>query len=155
MNRSLLALAIFGVATSSLAETLYLPSFRVEVTDHWAYSIQTSSHAHDGWGDLVVVEYPNGTGMLKLRAFAAPELVSQTVLRELTNVDFSQPLAWQNWGDYSGYQFDYQEKDSFYRQWWLAHESTIIFVTYDSSSEPRDIEIDEINEIVNSIAPPR
>ena len=70
-------------------------------------------------------------------------------------MDFSQPLVWQNWGDYSSYQFDYQEKDSFYRQWWLTHKYTIIFVTYDSSSEPGEIEIDEINEIVNSIAPPQ
>jgi hypothetical protein len=43
------------------------------------------------------------------------------------------------------------ESGSFYRQWWLVNERTIIFFVYESNTESRDIEIDEINEIVNSI----
>ena len=70
----------------------------------------------------------------------------------MTNVDWSTPLIWQNWGDFSGYQYDYLELGSFYRQWWLANEMTSIFIVYESSSESDDIEIDEINKIVNSIA---
>ena len=69
----------------------------------------------------------------------------------MTNVDSSTPLTWQKWGDYSGYQYDYLERGSFYRQWWLANKRTIIFIVYDSDTESKDIEIDEINKIINSI----
>jgi hypothetical protein len=69
----------------------------------------------------------------------------------MTNVEWSTPLDWQNWGGNSGYQYDYWERASFYRQWWLANENGIIFIVYNSNTESKDIEIDEINEIVNSI----
>jgi hypothetical protein len=69
----------------------------------------------------------------------------------MTNVDSSIPLAWQNWGDYSGYQYDYSEGGSFYKQWWLVNERTLIFIVYDSNTEITDIENDEINTIVNSV----
>ena len=69
----------------------------------------------------------------------------------MTNVDSSEPLTWQSWGDYSGYQYEYLERGSFYRQWWLVNERTIIFITYNCNPESKDIEIDEINKIVNSI----
>jgi hypothetical protein len=70
----------------------------------------------------------------------------------MTNVDLSTTLNWQDWGDYSGYQYDYSEAGSNYRQWWIANERTILFIVYDSNTEIKDIEIDEINKIVNSIA---
>jgi hypothetical protein len=70
----------------------------------------------------------------------------------MTNVGWSTPLVWQIWGDNSGYQYDYWERPSFYRQWWLANENGIIFIIYNSNTESKDIEIDEINEIVNSIS---
>ncbi len=69
----------------------------------------------------------------------------------MTNVEWSTPLFWRNWGDYSGYQYDYLESGLFYRQWWLANETGIVFIVYDSNAEAKDIEIDEINRIVNSI----
>ncbi len=40
-----------------------------------------------------------------------------------------------------------------YKGWTLANEGTIIFIVYDSNTESKDIEIDEINKIVNSIKP--
>jgi tRNA nucleotidyltransferase (CCA-adding enzyme) len=55
------------------------------------------------------------------------------------------------WGDYSGYQYNYSERGSFYRQWWLANDRTIIFIVFDSNTELEEIEIDEIDKIVNSI----
>jgi len=69
----------------------------------------------------------------------------------MTNVDGSTPLVWQEWGEYSGYQYDYLEMGSFYRQWWLAKERTIVFIVYSSNTESKRIEIDEINKIVESI----
>ena len=94
---------------------------------------------------------PDGNGILTILSLNAPELVSKDILRNVTNVELSTPLFWQNWGDHSGYQYDYLERGSFYRQWWLANERTIIFFVYKSNTESKDIEIDEINKIVDSI----
>ncbi len=149
--KALLAIAIFGMTTISNAETLSFPSFRIEVEDGWVHSIEGGPQANPEWGDLISIYHPNGNGILKVQFFSAPYLVSKDRLWNITNVEWSTPLIWQNWGDYSGYQYDYLERGSFYRQWWLVNERTLIFITYNSDPESKDIETDEIDKIVNSI----
>ena len=149
--KTLLTIAIFGITTSSYAETLSFPSFRIEVEHGWVHSIERGPQANHEWGDLISIYHPNGNGILKMQFYSTPYLVSKDRLRNMTNVEWSTPLIWQNWGDYSGYQYDYFERASFYRQWWLADETGIIFIVYNSNTESRDIEIDEINDIVKSI----
>ena len=151
MMKLLLAIVIFGITTRSHAETRSFPSFRIEVEDGWVHSVERGPQANPEWGELISVYYPDGNGILNIRSFNAPDFVSKEILRNLTNVAASTPLIWQNWGDYSGYQYDYLERGSFYRQWWLAIEKTIIFFVYESNTESKDIEIDEINKIVDSI----
>lgn len=77
--------------------------------------------------------------------------VSEDRLRNMTNVDASTPLTWQEWGDYSGYQYDYLERDSFFRQWWLVNERTMMFITYQCDPESKDSHVEEIDKIVRSI----
>ncbi len=151
MMKMLLTMALFGMTTSSNAETLSFPSFRIEVEDGWVHSIERGPQGNPEWGDPISIYHPNGNGILKMQFYSTPYLVSKDRLRNMTNVDRSTPLIWQDWGDYSGYQYDYFERASFYRQWWLANETGIIFIVYNSNTESRDIEIGEINEIVNSI----
>jgi len=151
MMKLLLAIVIFGITTRSHAETLSFPSFRIEVEDGWVHSVERGPQANPEWGELISVYYPDGNGILNIRSFNAPDFVSKEILRNLTNVAASTPLIWQNWGDYSGYQYDYLERGSFYRQWWLAIEKTIIFCVYESNTESKNSEIDEINKIVDSI----
>ncbi len=149
--KTLLAIAIFGMTMSSNAETIAVPPFQIEVEDGWVHSIERGPQGNPEWGDLISIYHPNGNGILKMQFFSTPYLVSKDRLRNITNVEWSTPLIWQNWGDYSGYQYDYFERASFNRQWWLANETGIIFIVYNSNTESKDIEIDEINEIVNSI----
>jgi len=149
--KTLLAIAIFGMTMSSNAETLAFPSFRIKVEDGWAHSIERGPQASPEWGDQISIYHPDGNGILKMLSWNAPDMVSKDILRNMTNVELSTPLFWRNWGDYSGYQYDYLERGSFYRQWWLVNERTIIFFVYKSNTESKDIEIDEINKIVNSI----
>jgi hypothetical protein len=151
MMKILLVIAIFGLTTSSYAETLAVPSFRIEVEDGWVHSIERGPQGNPEWGDLISIYHPNGNGILKMQFFSTPYPVSKDRLRNMTNVEWSTPLVWQIWGDNSGYQYDYWERAAFYRQWWLANENGIIFIVYNSDTESEDIEIDEINEIVNSI----
>ena len=149
--KNIAAIIISAMATGLNAETLSFPSFRIEVEDGWVYSIERGPQAHQDWGDLISIYHPNGVGILKVGSYSAPDFVSQEILRNMTNVDFSKPLTWQNWGDYSGYQYKYLERGLFYRQWWLVNERTIIFITYNCDPESKDIETDEIDKIVNSI----
>ena len=151
MMKTLLAVVIFGMTTSSYAETLAVPSFRIDVEDGWVHSIERGPQGNPEWGDPISIYHPNGNGILKMQFFSTPYPVSKDRLRNMTNVEWSTPLVWQIWGGNSGYQYDYFERGSFYRQWWLANENGIIFIVYNSDTESKDIEIDEINEIVNSI----
>jgi hypothetical protein len=117
-------------------------SFGIEVEDGW---VQKEA------GELISFFHPNGYGVLKIQSYSAPNLVTKEILRNMTNVDWSMPLTWQDWGDFSGYQYDYAEHGSFYRQWWLVNQRTIIFVVYESSVELEETDIHEISRIVNSM----
>jgi len=151
MMKALIAIAIFGMNMSANAETLVSPPFQIEVEDGWVHSIERGPQGPPEWGDRISIYHPNGNGILKIWSLRTPDLVSKDILRNMTNVEWSTPLIWQNWGDYSGYQYDYLERESFYRQWWLVNEKTIIFFVYESKPESKEFEIDEINRIVNSI----
>lgn len=146
-----LAIALLGIATIVHAETLTFPSLRIEVEDDWAYYIDKGSQDHSELGALINIYHPNGNGVLRIQSYSAPNVVNRGMLRSMTNVDSAITLDWQKWGDYFGFLYDYSEGDSFYRQWWLVNERTIIFIVYDSSVESNEIEIEEINKIVNSI----
>ena len=144
-------MAISVLSTVSSAEILTFPSFQLEVEESWAHSVENGAQAHAAAGSLISVYHPAGNGILKIRRYTAPSIVGKGTLRNMTNVDSSTPLTWQAWGDYSGYQHDYSEGDSFYRQWWLTHEMTIILIVYESTADLGDIESDQISKIVNSI----
>ena len=124
---------------------------RIEIGDGWIHSVEKDPQAHDETGAVLSIYHPDGSGVLKLQTYRAPDLVGKETLRNMTNVDPSISLTWQDWGDFSGYQHDYSERGSFFRQWWLANDRTLIFIVYESDTESRDIEIAEINSIVDSI----
>ena len=149
--KALLAIAITGITTISNAEALSFPLFRIEVEDGWVHNIERESQAHSELGQLIAIYHPNWNGILRIRPYIAASFVSPEILRNMTNVKSSTTLTWSKWGDYSGYQYDHAEGDSFFRQWWLTNEGTIIFIVYESNTEPRKLEIDEVNKIVNSM----
>ena len=146
-----LSVTLFALAPGLFAQTLSQPLFRVDVDDGWVYSIEKRPQSPDGWGDLVSVHHPSRTGVLKILSFSLPNLVDPTRLREMTNVDWSEQLDWESWGDFSGYQYSYSEKGMFHRQWWLAGEKTIVIFVYSAGAEPKQVEKNEINKIVRSI----
>ena len=142
-------LAVWAPAQGALDESMAAAEqleistlFGIEVADGWVQK---------GVGELVSFHHPNGDGVLKIQSYSAPSVVDKERLRNLTNVDRSTRLAWQDWGGFSGYQYDYSERGSFFRQWWLVNQRTIIFVVYESSVELQQTDIDEIDRIVNSM----
>ncbi len=146
--KNLFAIIVFAMTTSLNAETLSFPSFQIEIQDGWEHSIENLPG--DDSRNRVSLRRPNGVGVLKIWSFDAPA-VSPDRLRNFTNLELSIPLTWQNWGDYSGYQYDYLERGSFYRQWWLTNERTILLITYQCDPESKYIETAEIDNLVRSI----
>ena len=143
------AIIFVALATNLKAETLSFPCFQVEIPTGWEHSIENSP-ANDR-GSVVILRHPNTAGSLTMLSYEAPDVVNEDRLRNLTNVDASSPLTWQKWGDYSGYQYDYLERGSYYRQWWLANERAMMFITYQCDPESKDIDTEAIDKIVRSI----
>ena len=146
----LVVLAGLAMLQHANAEILTLSFIQLEIGDGWTHSIEKGRSSE--MGGLVTIHHPNGNGVLKIQTYRAPVVVDQDRLRNMTNVDASVPLAWENWGAFSGYQHDYSEGSSFFRQWWLVDQTRMIFATYESGDEPKGIEIEEIDRIVNSLA---
>ncbi len=145
----ILAIIISTMTANLNAETLSFPSFQIEMQDSWERSIE--NRPVDDLLSMISLRRPNGVGVLKIGFYDALAVVSEDALRRLTNLESSISLTWQNWGDYSGFQYDYLERGSFYRQWWLASGGTVILITYQCDPESKDIETEEVDNIVQSI----
>jgi hypothetical protein len=150
VTRIIFAILIYTMTTSLGAEVLSLPHFRMEVEDGWQYT--SGESRGDNWGEVVSLQHPAGTGNLKLVTYEAPAAVSKDRLRKLTNLEASTQLGWENWGDYAGYHYSYTERGTFYRQWWLANRSTVIFATYQCDPASQDVETESIEKMIRSIS---
>ncbi len=152
MTKRVLAVLILGVAAGTSAETLTFPVFSIDVATDWKHGVE--ERGSDERGELITIYRPDGVGTLRMRSWVAPADVNKGNLRNLTNVGASTELAWQEWGDFSGYHHSYTERGSFYKQWWLTNErtaGTILFIVYDCDAGAQETEIEAIEEMVNSI----
>jgi hypothetical protein len=145
----LLTLIIYTISISAVAETLSFPAFRMEIQDGWKQD--TGENLSADTRAVISLSHPDGVGGLKLLSYEAPARVSEDRLRNLTNLESSITLDWRQWGDYAGYQYSYIERGSFYRQWWLMNQETIIFVTYQGDPESKDIEKEAVDEMIRSL----
>jgi hypothetical protein len=151
MTERLLVLLIVGIAASSGAATIIFPAFSIDVGTDWKYRVEERTPLSDEWGELISIYRPDEVGVLKMKSYVAPKDVSQVVLRNLTNVEASTKLRWQDWGDLSGYQYSYTERGSFYKQWWLTNGRTMLFITYECDAGAQQIEFDAIDKMISSI----
>jgi len=147
--QALFAIVIAVTATSLSAATLSFPSFEIDIPDGWEHNVEAVfGRAGD---EVITFRHPGGLGTLKILSYEAPVAVSEDKLRNMTNVDASIPLTWQHWGDYSGYQYDYQESKAIYRQWWLVNTRTLVFVTWQGDPESQAGDTENIDMIVRSL----
>jgi len=151
--KAIVVVVILATATSLSAETLSFPAFRIDLPDDWEYGAESRVDNSSGQDrqDVLTLRHPDGVRSLKLLSYDAPDVVAANTLRNMTNVDASTPLTWQHWGDYSGYQYDYVERGSFYRQWWLVHEQTLLFITYQGNPGSKVSNTAEIDTIIRSL----
>ena len=150
MVRGVFVLLILGIAASSSAETLTFPVFSIDVAADWTHGVEERASASDERGELISISRPDGVGRLRMLTWVASADVSQDKLRNLTNVEPTK-LESQEWGGFSGYQYSYTERGSFYKHWWLTNERSVLFVVYDCDANARGIEIEAIDKMVSSI----
>ena len=134
----------FGSADEKV---ISLGSYNIVIPGEWFYKTEAKS----GQRVITTIYHPDGIGTLQFMSlFTAPKVVTQEILRNMTNVDSSKSLNWQKWGDFSGYQYDYSEDGTIYWQWWLTNLEEILFFVYNTDSQD-DSERNVINSIVTSI----
>ena len=149
--KTFLAAMTWGLVANAAATTLDLNSLLVELSSGWVHSIEDVAPAGSEFGNRISIRRPDGIGVLRLQAYTAPAPISDEVLRRLTNVPDSVPLVKGQWGDFSGYRHDYVEGDLFHRAWWLVHDENAVFINYQCDADQRQIEIDQVEEIVRSL----
>ena len=151
LSVAVLMLGLSLVSQTLVAQTLSQPLFQIDLEEGWNHSTQKGTTA-DGSGAIISIHHPERGVSLKIQSFEAPATVRRDRLREMTNVDWSEQLDWESWGACAGDQCIYSEEGLFYRQWWLANESTVVFFVYSARVQTTQSEQQEINRIVRSIA---
>lgn len=149
MIRAIVAILFFAISTSVFAETVLFASSQIEIPDDWGHRVEPAL-GNDA-GTVIRIQGPIAIGTLSIKSIDAPNIVSAEALRNLTNVEASIDLAWESWGEYSGYQFNYIEDDTYFRHWWLARGRTILLISYDCDPALQEIEAEEVDKIVASI----
>ena len=118
----------------------------------WFYAVGDQSGSIDS-APLTIYQ-PSGAGRLRMQSLIAPQPMAPQALRNMTNVDVSIELPYGHWGDYAGFEYEYVETDLHYRQWWLSNKNTILFITYSSSPEQKEVDRDQISNLVQSLTAP-
>lgn len=151
MIRSIFVLLMAGISVESIAQTLDFSAFSIEVAPDWIHTVEQVTAISDTEAELITIFRPGVDGSLKLLAYSAPSPVDRERLRALTNVDNSITLSWQAWGDFSGYEYSYIERQSFFKQWWLLNEEAMLWITYESGVDKFQAEIEIIVMMIDSI----
>jgi hypothetical protein len=143
MSRFSFVVLMIGLSTGAAAEVREFPLFSIDVPSTWDFEIDADSDM-----EFLSIYHPGSIGVLKITSYEAPYSISQERLRNLTNVKSSTVLAW---GEFSGYQYSESEHGSFFKQWWLESDRTILLIRYESSDIELPDEVETIEEILNSI----
>ena len=144
------AILLIAAASSTQAWTLNLDLYQIDVPDGWTHSIEESNS--EEWGDLVTLRPLGEDGDLKIMSYHAPVAITQDRLRSMTNVDRRINLAWQQWGEFAGYQYAYEEQGSFHLQWFLVNGNTLLLVTYQGAPTTKDRVAADLEPIIRSLA---
>jgi hypothetical protein len=148
-TKAIVAIVLIAAASSPHAETLALPSFRIDLPDGWTYSIEADPG--DERSEVVTFRHADDDGHLKIMSYDAPVAITEDRLRNMTNIDARVPLAWQPWGEFAGYQYAYEEQGAFYHQWFLVNGQTLLLVTYQGDPVTKDRVAADLERMIYSL----
>ena len=132
-----------------MAGNAFFSTFKIDIPDPWTRSVEAGPS--ESVGSILSLHPPGVEDVLKVMSFKTPGEVTESRLRNLTNVAHSVPLKWHSWGDLAGFQYDYSEGGQSYRQWWLTSDRIVVIVSYQYDSETDGIDSAVIDAMVRSI----
>ncbi len=147
--KKVLAIIACLIASNSMAGTTFFSNFEIDIPDQWTRSVEAGPR--ESWGSTLSLHPPGVEDVLKVMSFKTPGEVTESRLRNLTNVPYSVPLIWDSWGDLAGFQYDYLEGGQSFRQWWLTSDRIVVIVSYQYDSETDGIDSVVIDALVRSI----
>lgn len=152
MIKALIVVFFMGLSLNAAAESASFDTFSIELPPGWVDQIERSSPPDSDFNDRISVSQPDGAGTLHLQTYTAAAPVDESALRLLTNVPATELLENREWGDYSGYQYDYIEDGVYHRTWWLARDTSVLFITYECGEGRESLEMDDVEQIVLSLS---
>ena len=133
--------------SDAASENISFGSFELAIPQGWQYEKVTQANKQV----VTQIFHPDKAGVFQIGSIVSlPGTPTQSRMRLLTNVDSSVDMTWQKWGKLSGYQYEYTEAGKFYRQWWLTHHNTVLFVVYSSKVKDESLR-SVIDEMVKSL----
>lgn len=112
----------------------------------------------EGWeaeehGDVAVFVRPDGAGVLQVVSYEQDEIVTAEDLAELAqeHIENDDESTKIEIGDFSGTLYTLREEDEYWQFWYLAADRLAVVFTYSCAEEDRNIEIDEVREMVSSL----
>lgn len=153
LNKCLISMLItVAWVSSATAATLSFQEFSVEIPDNWDHRIDESRLASiPGFGSTIAISRAGDSGELKIVSYRSPVITDESVLRNFTNVHSSVQLDLEQWGDFVGYRYSYEENDTYFLQWWLSNRTTILILVYEGNTAATPAEIQVIESMVASI----
>ncbi len=121
------------------------------------------SYAHETWkltlpkgwkaeetDHCVLFYHPKSEGALQISSFYKEDgLVEQSDLYSFSEETDATPVEFNY---LSGLYLEGEEDDGFIdRQWWLASDSEILFITYSNEADLINSEVEQVEAILNSL----
>lgn len=100
-----------------------------------------------------IIHHPNGMSALQVSAYRKSTIVSTSDLQRLANeyLDVTAELASTQQGCFDGYTLDFDVDNEFWQHWYLRHEKTALFITYNCEVSDRDLEVPAVNRMVSTL----
>ena len=123
-------------------------------TDLWKAQIP------DGWvgeedEDGVLLYHPDGVGEVQVTVSEKEDgLVDEEDLEyfaaDLLEDDLENRIV--RVGEFQGLLFEYEEEDSWWREWYLAYDELFFYVTYNCDLADKHVEDHAVQDILKSIS---
>ncbi len=112
----------------------------------------------EGWearehGDVAVFVRPEGVGVLQVVSYEQDEDVTPEDLEDLAqeHVQNNHGSTHVEVGDFTGTLYTLREDGEYWQFWYLAADRLAVVLTYNCAEEDRNVEIDEVREMVASL----
>lgn len=120
------------------------PDWKLDIPREW------EEHEED---DTLIVYDPDGVGALQISGMATDGEVSDEDLRELAreHIEAGAKTRPVEFGDFTGFTFDYSEEDEFWQEWYLRSGHVSLYATYNCELDDKGVESELIEQVLSTL----